>query len=827
MKYFFLFKRSLINLVHVSSITLLFVTCLFSANSAFADPALEARIAELENQIARGIEAQQINSNHIWTMTAAALVLLMQVGFLLLEGGMVRSKNSINVAQKNILDLLISVSLFYLIGFGLMFGASLGGWVGWETSLFAWDSFPDWNYTFFVFQAVFVGTSATIVSGAVAERMTFTGYLASSVLISMIIYPVFGHWAWGNLLEGDNTAWLADKGFIDFAGSTVVHSVGAWVALAGIIIIGPRLGRFNKDGSVNKIQGYSIVLASAGAIILLFGWIGFNGGSTTAGTPDFARIVANTLLAAVFGGTVGFLFGWVVDDVFEPSRSINGMLGALVAITAGCDAVNPHGAVAIGIIAGISVCVAEDFIAHRLRLDDVVGAVSVHGVGGALGTLLVAPFAIDSKLAAGSRLDQFLVQGQAVLICFCWAFSMAFVMFKLIDLVVGLRVSVEDELQGLNIAEHGASLGTGELQRKLIEMTEGTCDLTSRFDETSGDEMGELAQVINPFVNKVHHLVSEISKQAVAVDETSQNLVEISQEFTSNSQMLASHSSSMHNVVSGVETRIGSTKDISGQMARYGEEIVTSARNMSDEIREVSTTVGDLAHSVQAIASNADNASEISLKAANLSENANRTMEALVAASREIDVVVQFIMSVANQTNLLALNATIEASRAGDAGKGFAVVADEVKQLAVQTSKAVEEIQAKVTRIQNGSNSAQTGIDEVSKIILAIREGVETIRETTHQQSLSTSNIAQSTSHISSMAETMAQRITGLSTGIGEISMAATDMSSASSGLSETSLILNERARSGETNASQTRDRAKSLKTVSQSLVQSVAEFKV
>jgi methyl-accepting chemotaxis protein len=218
---------------------------------------------------------------------------------------------------------------------------------------------------------------------------------------------------------------------------------------------------------------------------------------------------------------------------------------------------------------------------------------------------------------------------------------------------------------------------------------------------------------------------------------------------------------------------------------------------MSDEIREASTTVGDLAHSIQAI------------------------------TSREIDVVVQFITSVANQTNLLALNATIEASRAGDAGKGFAVVANEVKQLAVQTSKAIEEIQAKVTRIQNGSNSAQTGIDEVSKIILAIREGVETIRETTHQQSLSTSNIAQSTSHISSMAETMAQRITGLSTGIGEISLAATDMSSASSGLSETSLILNERARSGETNASQTRDRAKSLKTVSQSLVQSVAEFKV
>ncbi len=813
--------------ISISNITISLVIFLFGSASAMATPALEARITELENQIAQGIQAQQVNSDHIWTMTAAALVLLMQVGFLLLEGGMVRSKNSINVAQKNILDLLVSISLFYLLGFGLMFGTSLGGWIGWQTDLFAWDSFPDWNYTFFVFQAVFVGTAATIVSGAVAERMTFTGYLASSVLISMVIYPVFGHWAWGNLLSGDNTAWLADKGFIDFAGSSVVHSVGAWVALAGIIIIGPRLGRFNKDGTPNKIQGYSIVLASAGAIILLFGWIGFNGGSTTAGTPDFARIIANTLLAAVFGGTAGFLLGWVKDDVFEPSRSINGMLGALVAITAGCDAVNPHGAVTIGIIAGLAVCLAEDFIAGVLKLDDVVGAVSVHGVGGALGTLLVAPFAIDSKLAAGSRLDQFWVQGQGVLLCFVWAFSAAIVMFKLIDVTVGLRVDAEDELRGLNISEHGATLGTGELQRKLMEMTEGTCDLTSRFDESSGDEMGELAQVINPFVDKVHHLVSEISRQAVAVDETSQNLVEISQEFTDNSQMLASHSSCMHEVVSGVESRIGSAQSTSSQMAKYGEEIVSSARSMSNEIREVSDTVGHLARSVQEIASSADNASQISLKAANLSSNANDTMEALVAASKEIDVVVQFIMNVANQTNLLALNATIEASRAGEAGKGFAVVADEVKQLAVQTSKAVEEIKQKVDRIQSGSNSAQTGIDEVSKIILAIREGVETIRETTHQQSQSTSNIAQSTSQISSMAEDMTNRITGLSSGIGEISMAANDMSTASKGLSETSGILNGRARSGESNASQTRDRAQSLKKVSRSLVQSVAEFKV
>ncbi|WP_319531533.1 ammonium transporter [uncultured Cohaesibacter sp.] len=796
-------------------------------SAAYANPSLEERFAALENQVAVGLAAQQTNSDHIWTMTAAALVLLMQVGFLLLEGGMVRSKNSINVAQKNILDLLISVSLFYLIGFGVMFGTSVGGIFGWQTELFAWDSFPDWNYTFFIFQAVFVGTAATIVSGAVAERMTFLGYLASSVLISLIIYPVFGHWAWGNLLDGDNTAWLADAGFIDFAGSSVVHSVGAWVALAGIIILGPRLGKFDANGKPVKIQGYSVVLSSAGAIILLFGWIGFNGGSTTAGTPDFARIIANTLLAAVFGGTAGFLLGWMRDDVFEPSRSINGMLGGLVAITAGCDAVNPHGAVIIGIIAGIAVCLAEDLIESRLKLDDVVGAVAVHGVGGVMGTLLVAPFALESKLAAGSRLNQFLVQGQGVVLCFFWAFSAAFVMFKLIDVVVGLRVSVEDEIQGLNISEHGATLGAGELQRRLISMTDGDCDLTSRFDEKSGDEMGELAQVINPFVERVHRLVAEISRQAESVDLTSHDLVRISETFADNSQFISHHSTDMHDVASNVESRIGSTREISHRMAQYGEEISDAARNMTSEIRDVSGTVSDLAQSVEEIAASADNASEIAIEASGLSQSANDTIAALVAASKEIDVVVHFIMGVAKQTNLLALNATIEASRAGEAGKGFAVVADEVKQLAEQTSKAVEEIQEKVDRIQSGSNSAQSGIDAIGSIIGTIRDKVEMIRHTTHQQSASTTNIAKSTTQISSMAQDMSERITSLSTGIREISDHTSDMSQASVGLSSASRELNERARSGETNAQSTRERAQFLKQVSRDLVHSVAEFKV
>ncbi len=295
-----------ISIVKFSVFSLFLLVALLTAGAALAaTQTLPDWAAELQTQI----DAQQTNSDHIWTMTAAALVLMMQFGFLLLEAGMVRSKNSINVAQKNISDFFLAVVVFYLFGFGIMFGASESGWLGSVSELGMFNKMEEWPYTFFVFQAVFVGTAATIVSGAVAERMKFGGYLLISIVIAAFIYPVYGHWAWGNLLIGDNPAWLADAGFIDFAGSTVVHSVGAWVGLAGIVVMGARFGRFGKDGKPIEIQGYSTVLSAGGAIVLLVGWIGFNGGSTTAGTPDFARVVANTVIAAAFGGIAAMFIG--------------------------------------------------------------------------------------------------------------------------------------------------------------------------------------------------------------------------------------------------------------------------------------------------------------------------------------------------------------------------------------------------------------------------------------------------------------------------------------------------------------------------------------
>ena len=546
-----------------------------------AEPALADIVSELNARI----DQQQVNSNHIWTMTAAALVLLMQFGFLLLEAGMVRSKNSINVAQKNVTDFFIAVTGFYAIGFPLMFGINESGFFGSLSGLSLFNMVDDWTYTFFVFQAVFVGTAATIVSGAVAERMKFSGYLIMSALISMLIYPVFGQWAWGNLLNSDNTAWLADKGFIDFAGSTVVHSVGGWVALAGIVVLGARLGRFDEKGKPVRIQGHSMVLAGGGAMVLLTGWIGFNAGSTTAGTPDFARVAANTIIAASFGGAAAMLAGRALDGLFLPSRSINGLLGGLVGITAGCFAVDPHGAAMIGLACGLVVIVSEEFILRVLKQDDVVGAVSVHGVGGAVGTVLVAFFAMPEHLGAASRVEQLVVQLTGVGTAFAWAFGVSFIVFKAIDLTIGLRVSREEEEEGLNVAEHGASLGTGELQKMLASMIQGQADLSVRLKAEPGDEAGELAGLFNMLLTRLERDEKEktktLSQQAAYAEQERETVAEISRIIQS--------------------ARAG---DLANRLSLNGKSgmIATVSEGINGLFDAMSGVVGDLRHSLEAMA---------------------------------------------------------------------------------------------------------------------------------------------------------------------------------------------------------------------------------
>jgi Amt family ammonium transporter len=567
----------------LTAITIL--TCLPGAALAQSEASITAELEALKTLIA----AQQTNSNHIWTMLASALVLFMQVGFLFVEAGMARSKNSINVAQKNIADFLVAVTVFYLMGFSIMFATSVGGWIGTPTELAMFNQVDDWTYTFFVFQAVFVGTAGTIASGAVAERMRFSGYIVVTIFLAALIYPVFGHWAWGNLLIGDNRAWLADKGFIDFAGSTVVHSVGAWVGLAGIIVLGARFGRFDKDGKPVNIQGHSMVLSTAGAIILLVGWIGFNGGSTTAGTPDFARIVANTIIAAVIGGIVSLMIGRYYDGIFHPARSINGLLAALVGITAGCDAVNPLGAACIGALCGAAVIASEEFLLRFFKLDDVVGAISVHGTCGALGTILVAVFAMESKLAADTRLDQFMVQLEGVFVAFVWTFGISYTFLKAADSLFGLRVTEDEEKIGLNTVEHGSSLGTGELQKVLSGLITGDADLSSRLTVEHGDESGELAGLFNK-------LLERLEKEDIARrKEDSKRLAEKEALHQAEQQTVAEISSIIQRASFG---------DLSGRMQLDNKSgmLRTVASGINELFGTVHTLISDLSIALQAMA---------------------------------------------------------------------------------------------------------------------------------------------------------------------------------------------------------------------------------
>ena len=395
------------------------------------------------------IDLVQTHANYLWTLVAACLVFFMQAGFALVEAGFTRAKSSINIMMKNLMDFSIGSIAFWAIGFGLMFGASATGWFG-TTGFFLSDFTPDgdpWVLAFWMFQVVFAATAATIVSGAMAERTKFTGYILYSCIVSALIYPIFGSWAWGSLFNG--SGWLEGFGFIDFAGSTVVHSVGGWAALAGAIVLGPRLGKYTKDGKIKPIMGHNIPLAALGVFILWLGWFGFNPGSTTTADTSIAMIFVNTNLAAAAGACLAMIVSWMKFGKPEVGMSLNGALAGLVAITAGCANVLPGSAIIIGAVAGVIVVFSVMFF-DKIKIDDPVGAVSVHGVNGAWGTLAAGIFNIG-----GTSAGIIGVQLLGIAACFIWTFPTAFILFKLIDKTVGLRVSPEEEMEGLDLAEHG------------------------------------------------------------------------------------------------------------------------------------------------------------------------------------------------------------------------------------------------------------------------------------------------------------------------------------------------------------------------------------
>jgi len=423
---------------------------------------LAAEEEDLATTVAGMQETYEAAFTMIWLVVAAALVFFMQAGFAMVEAGLTRAKNASNIMMKNLMDFCMGAIVYLAVGFGFMYGTSASGIIGTDTWFLIGADFS--TLRDYMFQVVFAATAATIVSGAMAERTKFTSYLVYSIVVSGIIYPVSGHWIW-------NGGWLASMGFHDFAGSTVVHSVGGWAALVGAIFLGPRIGKYIKgeDGkvSVKAIPGHNMPLAALGVFILWFGWYGFNAGSTLDGlAPQIGHTAVTTTIGAAAGAIAAMFTSWIWFKKPDASMSLNGALAGLVAITATCAVADPIGAIFIGLIAGILVVLSVEFFDKVLHIDDPVGAISVHGVCGAFGTLAVGLFATPAGadyvgishvgLFYGGGFAQLGIQALGVVSVFGWVVLTASILFGILKAVTGLRVAPKDELMGLDISEHGA-----------------------------------------------------------------------------------------------------------------------------------------------------------------------------------------------------------------------------------------------------------------------------------------------------------------------------------------------------------------------------------
>lgn len=438
---------------------LLLLAVLFCAAGAGA-----AEIAPTPAALAENAAQTRNDLNTVWVVLGGILVFFMQAGFAMVETGFTRAKNAANIMMKNLLDFAAGSLAFFLIGSALMFGRTAWGLIGTDGFFMkVFEGASDWNWSFMFFQTMFCATSATIVSGSVAERTKFSSYLIYSAIVSALIYPISGKWAWGGLFSPESAGWLERFGFCDFAGSAVVHSVGGYLALAGAISLGPRIGKYNADGKINSIPGHNLVIATLGVLILWVGWFGFNPGSTLTANGSIGRIAFITNLGAISGTLSALATAWIVLGKPDLSMVLNGSLAGLVAITAPCNTVTPIGAIAIGAVAGVLVifCVLG---LDRLHIDDPVGAVSVHAANGLWGTLACGLFNAEAVLGTaaastglfyGGTWRQLGVQAMGAAAYFAWAFGLGMLMFVLMKHTIGLRVTEEEELKGLDTVEHG------------------------------------------------------------------------------------------------------------------------------------------------------------------------------------------------------------------------------------------------------------------------------------------------------------------------------------------------------------------------------------
>ncbi len=485
----------------------------------------------MNNNIAQEIiDTLTNNIDTLWVIDCAILVFIMQAGFMCMETGLSRYKNSINVALKNAADFGVSVVIFWIFGFGIMFGTSYNGFFG--TDLFFFKTEKADYMTYFVFQAMFVATAATIISGAVAERMKFNGYLIMTVLATGIIYPIVGHWAWSSsYLTGSvkSIGWLSELGFVDFAGSTIVHSVGGWIALAAVIILGPRIGKYS-EANKGKFTGSSFPLAVLGTLILWFGWFGFNGGSNGAMDEAVPLILINTFLAAAFGLLTGLAISYFKYKKPDPFYIILGPLAGLVAITAGCNSMSSVISIFVGIIGAIIAIIVNETL-NNFEIDDVVGAVPVHLAAGIWGTLAVGLFSDLTILDTGlDRFSQIKIQLIGIISIGLFAFVSSYIGLSIVNKFYPLRVSPVQEELGLNIAEHNAVSVEHDLISVLDKQSESG-DLKIRGPQDPFTAGGVIGLYYNKLMSKLETSEEEKNKWRERISKEVKLAVKVQENF--------------------------------------------------------------------------------------------------------------------------------------------------------------------------------------------------------------------------------------------------------------------------------------------------------
>ncbi len=476
------------------------------------------------------VDVLKNNIDTLWVIDCAILVFIMQAGFMCMETGLSRYKNSINVALKNAADFGVSVVIFWIFGFGIMFGTSYNGFFG--TDLFFFKTEKAEYMTYFVFQAMFVATAATIISGAVAERMKFNGYLIMTVLATGVIYPIVGHWAWSSsYLTGSvkSSGWLSDIGFVDFAGSTIVHSVGGWIALAAVIILGPRIGKYS-EANKGKFTGSSFPLAVLGTLILWFGWFGFNGGSNGAMDEAVPLILINTFLAAAFGLLTGLTISYFKYKKPDPFYIILGPLAGLVAITAGCNSMSSVISIFVGIIGSIIAIIVNETL-NKFEIDDVVGAVPVHLAAGIWGTLAVGLFSDLTILDTGlDRFSQIKIQLIGITSIGLFTFISSYFVLSIVNKFYPLRVSPVQEELGLNIAEHNAVSVEHDLISILDKQSESG-DLKIRGPQDPFTAGGVIGLYYNKLMSKLETSEEEKNKWRARISKEVKLAVKVQENF--------------------------------------------------------------------------------------------------------------------------------------------------------------------------------------------------------------------------------------------------------------------------------------------------------